>query len=202
MFSNIGFFARTASGSDLFLIKIKQIATVHCSEFMQTERLVLKLYSEENKADFINLTTDEKIMKHVDLGVFTLEKAEALWKKLIEDFYPNGKNTIYAVFAKEDNRYIGHAAIRPRPTKPEDWEISYMLLREEWGKGFATEIAKGLIRSGFEELNLPEVFATIDDENFDSIKVIKKAGMNFLRQEFDDDGGYSVYSVKKLSYQS
>ncbi|HMS43328.1 MAG TPA: GNAT family N-acetyltransferase [Pyrinomonadaceae bacterium] len=169
---------------------------------METERLFFKLYGTENKADFINLTTDETIMKHVDLGVLTLEKAEELWKKLIEEFYTSGKNTIYAVFAKDDKRYLGHAAIRPRPTKTEDWEISYMLRTEEWGKGFATEIAKRLIRFGFEELNLTEVFATIDDANLNSMKVVEKAGMIFLHREFDDDGGYSVYSIKKLSYQS
>ncbi len=169
---------------------------------LETERLCLKLYEGENKTDFINLSTDEKVMKHVDTGVFPLEKAEALWTKLIEDFYPNGKVTIYAVFAKNDNRYIGHAAIRPRPTKPEDWEISYMLKTEEWNKGFATEIAKRLIRFGFDELNLPEVFATIDIENLKSVKVIEKAGMSFLCREYDEDGGYSVYSVKKLSTQS
>lgn len=165
---------------------------------IETERLVLKVYEEINKADFINLSTDETVMKHVDLGFFTIEKAENLWKKLIEDFYPNGKNTIYAVFAKSDLRYIGHAAIRPRPTKTEDWEISYMLRSEEWGKGFATEIARRLIRFGFEELNLPEVFATIDEENYNSIKVVEKAGMNFLRREFDEDGDFLVYSIKNF----
>jgi len=163
---------------------------------IETERLFLQLYEEANKADFINLTTDETVMKHVDLGVFTIEKAENLWKKLIEDFYPNGKNTIYAVFAKSNSRYIGHAAIRPRPAKTEDWEISYMLRTEEWGKGFATEIAKRLIRFGFEDLNLPEVFATIDVENFNSINVVEKAGMSFLRREFDEDGDYFVYACQ------
>lgn len=166
---------------------------------METERLVLKLYEPENKNDFINLTTDETVMKHVDLGVFTIEKAENLWKKLIEDFYPNGKNTIYAVFAKDDSRYIGHAAIRPRPTKPEDWEISYILRKEEWSKGFATEIAKRLIRFGFEELNLPEVFATIDVANLNSMKVVEKAGMICLHRVFDEYGDYFVYSIKIFS---
>ena len=65
-----------------------------------------------------------------------------------------------------------------------------MLREEEWGKGFATEIAARLIRFGFVELNLPEVFATIDDENTNSIRVVEKAGMNFLRQELDEDGRY------------
>lgn len=169
---------------------------------LETERLILSLYKDNEKDNFIVLLTDEKVMEFVDIGVFTKEKAEILWTKLIEDYYLNGKETIYAVFAKDDKRYIGHAAIRPRPTKKEDWEISYMLRTEEWGKGFATEIAERLIAFGFDELNLPEVFATIDDENYGSIKVAEKSGMRFLRYEYDEKGRFSVYSVKKLSNQS
>jgi len=136
-------------------------------------------------------------MKHVDTGVFSQEKAEELWVKLIENFYPQGIRTIWAVFAREASRYIGHAAIRPRPTKKEDWEISYMLKTEEWGKGFATEIARRLIEYGFDELNLTEVVATIDDDNFGSIKVVEKAGMLFSHYEYDDDGRFSVYSISQ-----
>lgn len=165
---------------------------------IETERLILKNYIAEDKEDLITLFTDETVMKHVDTGVFSREKAENLWLKLIEEFYPNGKDTIYAVFSKDDNRYVGHASIRPRPTKPEDWEIGYMLKTEEWGKGFATEIARGLIKHGFDELNLPEVYATIDDDNLNSVKVAEKAGMSFLRYEYDEEGRFSVYSIKRF----
>ena len=163
---------------------------------METERLILRLYSENEKSLLTELFTDEDVMRHVDTGVFTIEKAEALWKKLINEFYPNGKNTIYAVFTKDDERYIGHASIRPRPEKTEDWEIGYILRNKEWGKGFATEIAERLIKFGFEELNLPEIFATIDDDNLGSIKTAEKAGMNFSHYEYDEQGRFSVYSIK------
>jgi [ribosomal protein S5]-alanine N-acetyltransferase len=163
---------------------------------METERLILRLYGENEKSYLVELFTNEDVMKHVDTGVFRVEKAESLWQKLIEDFYPKGKNTIYAVFAKTDERYIGHASIRPRPEKTEDWEIGYILRKEEWGKGFATEIAARLVRFGFENLKLPEVFATIDDDNSASIKVAEKTGMNFSHFEYDEQGRFSVYSIK------
>lgn len=168
-------------------------------EEIESERLRFQIYKNENKEDFIKLITDEKIMKHVGTGALSLEQAEKLWKKLIEDFYPQGVNTIWAVFERENFHYIGHAAIRPRPEKKEDWEISYMLKTEEWGKGLATEIARRLIDYGFSELKLKEVFATINDNNLKSIKVAQKAGMNFLRYEYDEEGRFSVYSVKNKS---
>jgi len=166
-------------------------------KIIETQRLLLENYTAEDKEHLIALLTDESVMKHVDTGDFSIEKAEILWTKLLEDFYPQGKDTIWAIFAKDDLRYVGHAAIRPRPTKTEDWEISYLLKTEDWGKGFATEIARRLIAYGFDELNLTQVVATIDDDNFGSIKVAEKAGMSFSHYEFDEDGRFSVYLINK-----
>lgn len=162
---------------------------------METERLNIRLYREDEKQYVTDLFTDAEVMRHVDNGVLSSHVAEALWKKLIEDFYPNGKTTIFGIFAKDDEKYIGHCSIRPRPTKPEEWEISYILKKDAWGKGFATEIAARLIRFGFEELNLPQIFATIDEDNLNSVKVAEKSGMNFDRFEYDEQGRFLVYSI-------
>ncbi len=162
---------------------------------METERLFFKFYTGENKADFINLFTDAAVMKYVGAGVLTEERAEEFWKKLHGRLYPQGYN-MWAVFTKEDSQYIGHAGIYPRPTKKEDWEFVYFLRPDAWGKGYATEMARRLIKFGFEEAKLKEVYATVDDEHLASIRVLEKAGMRFERHEFENDGRFSVYSIK------
>lgn len=131
----------------------------------------------------------------------TEAEAEAWWHKLFENFYPHGLN-IRAVLTKENSEYIGHAGIYPRPAKKEEWEFVYFLSGKNWGKGFATEIARRILEYGFEELKLPQIIASVDGEHSDSIRVLEKAGMKFERFEFDEDGRFSVYSVKKLSNQS
>ena len=135
-------------------------------------------------------------MKYVGDGVMTKVQAEAFWQKLFEKLYPQNFN-IWAVFAKEDFAYVGHAGIYPRPTHTKDWEFVYFLNRKSWGKGYATEIARRIIEFGFEELNLPEVFATVDDVHSASIHVLEKAGMSFKNYEYDEEGRFSVYSIKK-----
>jgi RimJ/RimL family protein N-acetyltransferase len=162
---------------------------------LETERLILKPYEKSDKADFIALFTDAAVMKYVGDGVMTNDQAEAFWHKLFERLYPQGFN-IWAVFAKEDSRYVGHAGIYPRPTRREDWEFVYFLNQNSWGKGFATEIARRLVKFAFEELNLPETFASVDDVHSDSIRVLEKAGMKFERFEFDEDGRFSIYSIR------
>jgi RimJ/RimL family protein N-acetyltransferase len=167
---------------------------------METERLFLRRYCEKDRQHFIALFTDAAVMKHVGDGVLTGEQAEAFWRKLFEELYPQNFN-IWAIFSRENSNYVGHAGIYPRPTKKEDCEFVYFLNRDFWGKGYATEIARRVIKYGFEELNLPEVFATVDDDHSASIRVLEKARMNFERYEFDDDGRFSVYSIKKVGYE-
>lgn len=166
-------------------------------ERIETQRLFLRLYKKTDKEKLLKLFTEKEVMMHVGDGVLTNEGAEKLWHKLLENFYPKGKRTIWAVFAKDDSRYIGHASLRPRPAKKEDWEVVYILRKEEWGKGFATEISQKLIEFGFDELNLSEIFATVDDDNFGSINVLKKSGMKFKQYEFDEQGRFSVYSISQ-----
>lgn len=162
---------------------------------METERLVLRRYTGEDKAHLLSLFTDEDVMKHVGEGVMTEAQVEEWWKKLFDIFYPQDLN-IWAVFTKEDMRYVGHAGIYQRPTRREDWEFVYFLSRHTWGKGYATEIAQRIIEYGFNELKLTEIFATIDDDHSASIKVAEKAGMSFSHYESDEQGRFSVYSIK------
>jgi RimJ/RimL family protein N-acetyltransferase len=161
-----------------------------------TERLILALYEEKDRAPFIALLSDENVMRYVDKGVMSPEAAGTLWDRL-RRMYGEGVDSIWAVFLKEDGSYVGNASVRPRPEKKEDWEISYYLIEAAWGKGFGTELAKRLVAYGFDALGLPAVFATVDYENAPSRKILKKAGMSFYEELVDEQGAFCLYRVGK-----
>jgi ribosomal-protein-alanine N-acetyltransferase len=162
---------------------------------IETERLLLKLYTSAEREKFIALLTDGRVMRYVDKGVMSPEAAGALWRKMMDEMYPRGVDTIWAVFVRDDGRYVGNASIRPMPEKKENWEIGYYLRAEEWGRGFGTEVARRLVGYGFEELELEEVFATVDYENGPSRKILEKAGMGFYEEAIDEQGPLCVYRV-------
>lgn len=163
----------------------------------RSSRLAFEQYRQTDEPLFTSLVTDSAVMKHVGNGALSQDEAQALWKKLTEVFYPRGDRTIWGLFSRDDNRYVGHASIRPRPDYLTEWEIGYIFRRSEWGNGFATETAKALVKFGFEHLGLDEVFATVDDEHTRSINVLHKAGLKFARYDFDDRGRYSVFSIPR-----
>ena len=57
-------------------------------------------------------------------------------------------------------------------------EIGYSLAKEYWGNGYITEATKEVIRWGFKDLKLYKIFAKANAENFRSLNVMKKLGMN------------------------
>jgi ribosomal-protein-alanine N-acetyltransferase len=164
---------------------------------IETERLVFTLYDEKLYDDFIGLFTDEAVMEYVDKGVLSKEATDVLWRRLIDELYPGGIKTIWAVLAKEDLRFVGYANIRPRPENKNETEIGYILRQAEWGKGYATEIAARLIEFGFDEMKLKTVYATVDPDNERSIRVLEKCGMEMTRVEYDEQGKFYLYGVKK-----
>jgi RimJ/RimL family protein N-acetyltransferase len=150
-------------------------------ETLTTDRLVLRPYRREDEADVVALVTDPEVMRFVGDGPVTDERARAIFAKVFEE--------------GGTGRFVGVAEIKPRPSG--DWEIVYILGRPTWGRGFATEVARALVRYGFDRLALPRVVATVDYENAASIRVLEKCGMRWIAEETDERGGYAVYGVDR-----
>src|SRR5262245_15644715 len=55
--------------------------------------------------------------------------------------------------------------------------LGYILAREHWGQGYATETARALLRFGFEQFGLHRIWATCDPRNTASAHVLEKIGM-------------------------
>ena len=58
-------------------------------------------------------------------------------------------------------------------------DLGYMLSAEQWGKGYATEIALALVDAAFFELRAQRVISTVDVNNGASIRVLEKIGMRW-----------------------
>jgi RimJ/RimL family protein N-acetyltransferase len=58
-------------------------------------------------------------------------------------------------------------------------DLGYMLDAQQWGKGYATEIALSLIEAAFCEMRAERVISTVDVNNAASIRVLEKVGMRW-----------------------
>lgn len=58
-------------------------------------------------------------------------------------------------------------------------DLGYMLGVPDWGKGYATEIARALVEAAFADLRVERIISTVDVNNRASIHVLEKIGMRW-----------------------
>jgi ribosomal-protein-alanine N-acetyltransferase len=103
----------------------------------------------------------------------------------------NGCIGIWCISSREDGERLGTAALLPIPIDDDhtdyslvvpgkmpqgDIEVGYYLKRSAWGKGYATEACRRLLRAAFEDSPLTEIVATFDVGNDGSRGVLVKSG--------------------------
>jgi RimJ/RimL family protein N-acetyltransferase len=87
--------------------------------------------------------------------------------------YPPGMG-YWSVVAAEG--FVGWILLTPLDLHGPEIEIGWRLVRTAWGRGYATEAAKPVLRYAFSTLGLREVIADIDPENTASVIVARKLG--------------------------
>lgn len=85
----------------------------------------------------------------------------------------------WGILPEGENQIIGWAGLQYLP-ELEETEVGYLLDRPFWGKGLATETARGSIQYGFERCNLDHIIALVHPENYASRRVIEKRGMTYV----------------------
>jgi RimJ/RimL family protein N-acetyltransferase len=90
---------------------------------------------------------------------------------------------VWAAIERSTGEFLGWFEFYPRKDDagPEEVELGYRLRRSAWGKGYATEGSRALIRKGFTELGVQRVVAETMAVNAASRRVMEKAGLRYVR---------------------
>ena len=152
---------------------------------LQTQRLRLRAWREEDLPLFAELNADGEVTQHL-LGPLTRPESDALAGRITEHFLREGFG-FWAVEAPGVASFIGMVGIGiPSYTAPFTpcVELGWRLARQCWGQGFATEAARAALEFGFETVDLPEIVALTVPGNARSRAVMSRLGMT---REVSDD---------------
>ncbi len=144
--------------------------------FLTTEHLVLRALTNDDVYNLFALDSDPEVMRYLTNG-----------KPTPRHVVPEYIKTPGRWAAEADGEFIGWFALRP--SAPDEAELGYRLRRCAWGKGYATEGSRALVRKGFTELGLRRIWAQTMAVNLASRRVMEKAGLSLVRTfflEFDD----------------
>lgn len=152
---------------------------------LETERLALRAWEREDVEPLLALAGDAETMRYIGNGKpWSVERASE-WLGWMTDCYRERGFGRWAVVEKDGGRLIGSCGFYPVLGRV---DFGYMLARDCWGRGYATEIGRAAIRHGFESLGFEEVVARTAPANQASRRVLEKLGFEFrgiVYHEFD-----------------
>ena len=165
---------------------------------LETNRLLLRHQVIEDLDDLWALYCDPEITRYIPDAPRTREEAkeELEWHMNGHPKYP--ELGLWATVHKETGKFIGRCGLLPWTIDgQQEVEVAYTIARKYWGEGLGTEAARGILRHGFEKLNLSRLICMIDPDNIASQKVAEKIGMSFEKEGRDEIGSFLIYSINK-----
>jgi len=140
---------------------------------LETTRLKLRPYTEGDIAELIGLIGRREVA--ATTGRIPHPYTEKDARRFVADAQGDDEVRL-AVTLRSDGRMIGGIGLRLFEPH-QHAELGYWLGVPYWGKGFATEAAREMLRYGFETLRLHRIFATHFIHNPVSGRILMKLGM-------------------------
>ncbi|HRI17347.1 MAG TPA: GNAT family N-acetyltransferase [Burkholderiaceae bacterium] len=144
-----------------------------------TARLVLRGFRAGDLDAYAAMCADPEVMRHIGKG--GPAGRDVAWGQLAF-FLGHWSLCGYGMWAIEhDGRLIGRAGF----IDPEGWpglELGWLLARDAWGQGYATEACVAALRHGREQFGTREIISLIRPANQRSIAVASRLGATLGRE--------------------
>ncbi|WP_141618967.1 GNAT family N-acetyltransferase [Myxococcus sp. AB036A] len=144
---------------------------------IETQRLILRPPRTEDLDGFAALSADPESARFIG-GV---QPRTMAWRNLcvLAGSWSLQGFAMFSVLEKSTGAWVGRAG----PWQPEGWpgtEIGWGLLREYWGRGYATEATAATMDWAFDNLGWTDVIHCIAPENTPSQQVALRLGSRVL----------------------
>jgi RimJ/RimL family protein N-acetyltransferase len=147
---------------------------------IETERLTLRPWIEADREPFVRILCDPEVGEWLggsrtrDQALNAFEAMQAFWAE-------HGYGQL-AIVGRTDGAILGRVGCRRQPP---EWkhpmmgevEIGWLLARDAWGHGYATEAAAAVLPWGFETLGVATIYSWTARINRRSEAVMQRIGM-------------------------
>ena len=142
---------------------------------IETERLVLRKFTEDDMEALFLILKDEEVNKFLPwYPIKNLEETKKFYEERYAAKYAEPQAYAYAICLKEDNYPIGYIKV----DMDDGYDLGYGLRKEFWHQGIVTEAGKAVITQVKRD-GLPYITATHDINNPRSGGVMKQVGMKY-----------------------
>lgn len=143
-----------------------------------TERLRLRQWTDADREPFAALNADPRVMEHFP-ATLNRESSDAMADRVRAHIAQHGWG-LWAAELRGAGEFIGFVGLSHAPAAlafAPAVEVGWRLAAAYWGRGYATEAARGALAVAFERLGLAEVVSFTALTNTRSRAVMERLGM-------------------------
>lgn len=146
---------------------------------IETERLFLRVYKPEDLDALYAVRNDSDVCQYFP-AYYSPPSKEDLSEGIVRHtrrWRETGFGE-FAVIEKASEKLIGYCGLMYFDNT-EEIEIYYGFPKKYWGRGFATEAARAVLKFAFDKVNPAYIVAVTNPKNIASQKVLEKIGLKF-----------------------
>ncbi len=161
----------------------------------ETERLYVRHWQESDLNGLYELYSDTAITEYIRPAL-TIEETKKIFDEQLIQYAIDEQLGRFIIIDKLSNSYTGIFMLR-QPADLEGIEMGYSLRKQDWGKGYATEIVKKGIDYVFDSKKYNTIYAFTHLQNAGSKKVLTKCGFTQLDNVMEDGKPSTLFSLKR-----
>ena len=161
---------------------------------METDRLVLRNFTNEDASEFFRVRSDPAVMKYLDIEVHKTDSDSLKMIERINDSFKDKSGLNWVIEEKGSKAFTGYCCFHRLMRANARAEIGYALRPEYWGKGIAKEAISALISFAFNKLSVHGIEANVNPANISSKKLLEKLGFKkeaYFRENHLSNGKFT-----------
>ncbi len=138
----------------------------------------LREFRQDDLDDYLAIVGDDRVTSWMSFDSRDREAAQRALTAIVERSQQEDRpDHLLAVTRLDDDRLIGFARLGPTGVRAA--HLGYAIAADHWGRGYATDASRTLVKFAFGELDLHRVSAAIGPENLASVAVVKRLGFSY-----------------------
>lgn len=146
--------------------------------YLETERFRIRQWELGDNEELFAIMSDSRVHTYTGDSPWTLERTIGYVKDILRRDFRTLEVFHGACVRKADGAIVGLTGLNPYlPKQPEiEWQFGVPF----WGRGYASEIGRAVIREAFASTDIELIYGMANPKNHGSMKVMHNIGMRCL----------------------
>jgi RimJ/RimL family protein N-acetyltransferase len=160
--------------------------------YLETPRLILRRLTPDDAEHLFALDSDPEVMRYLpgEVAHSVDQITYGVLPRYLSYYEYYDHYGFFAAIERSTGAFLGWFHIRPYREVPTETEIGYRFKPSAWGRGYASEGSRALIRKAFTTLGASKIVADTLAQNVRSRRVMEAVGMHLVKEFVCDEGEF------------